>query len=94
MKIKLLALTEEDIKNGLNTKDIYEVSNVEISGDYCAYDLWYYVKNNKNEDICFQDLNVEEIDVDEKLNFFILKFINFQRNTDLPYKFNFKIDLD
>ena len=94
MKIKLLGLFEDDIKNGFETHKEYIVNKVEISGDYCAYDIWYYITNEKGNTTCFQDLNVKESETDEKLNYFILRFINFQREINLPYKFNFKIDLD
>lgn len=96
MKVKLLAVTEEDIKNGLNIKDTYEVNKVEISGDYCAYDICYYVKNNKNEDICFMDLTTEEIESDERLDVFIANFNDFMKvaGNKVPYKFLFKLHLD
>lgn len=94
MKIKLLGLFEDDIKNGFETHKEYTVDKVEISGDYCAYDVWYYITNEKGNTTCFQDLNVKESETDERLNYFILRFINFQREMNLPYKFNFKIDLD
>lgn len=95
MKIKLLGLFEDDIKNGFETHKEYTVNKVEISGDYCAYDVWYYITNEKGNTTCFQDLNVKESETDDRLDKFIENFNEFQKTMgELPYKFEFKIDLD
>lgn len=96
MKIKLHGLFEKDIENGFETNKEYEVNKVEISGDYCAYDVWYYISNEKGNTTCFQDLNVEEIGIDNRVDKFIANFNDFLtfNNADLPFKFEFKIDLE
>lgn len=95
MKIKLHGLFEKDIENGFEINKEYEVNKVEISGDYCAYDVWYYITNELNNTTCFQDLNVEEIGIDDRITKFIDNFNDFQKTMgDLLYKFEFKIDLE
>jgi hypothetical protein len=96
MKIKLNGLFEQDIENGFETQKEYEVNKVEISGDYCAYDVWYYITNEKGNTTCFQDLMVEEVGIDDRIEKFVANFNDFLtfNNSDLPYKFEFKIDLE
>jgi hypothetical protein len=95
MKIKLHNLFDDDIKNGFEFDKEYTINKVEICGDYCAYDVWYYITNEYNNTACFQDLNVEEIGIDDRLDKFIANFNDFQKTMgNLPYKFEFKIDLE
>ena len=95
MRIKLHGLFERDIENGFEIQKEYNVNKVEVSGDYCAYDVWYYITNEKGNTTCFQDLMVEEIGIDDRIDKFIDIFNDFQKTMgDLPYKFEFKIDLE
>jgi hypothetical protein len=98
MIIKLLHLFEDDKNKGFELNKEYTVNKVQISGDYCAYDIWYYITNELNNATCFMDLNVEEVGKDKRLDKFIANFNDFltfnNNNTNIPYKFQFELHMD
>jgi hypothetical protein len=95
MKIKLIGLTEKDKDNGLKSGDIFEVTKVEIEGDYCAYDIWYYIKFNGKQYV-FSDFQIEVVEEDERFSK-LEENINkttFADYKDMPFKFKYEIDVE
>ena len=97
MKIKLLGVTDEELKQGFNTKEEYSVMEITISGDTYAYDIWYKIKSNKDivtwqQDLCIEEINENEDKEYEKFLKDIDCFINNHQETmfnfDFSYRFN------
>lgn len=98
MKIRLSSITEEIKKLGFVLNDIYEVQEIEVSGDFCAYDVWYKIQSKTNEVTWMQDLFVKELDSNDKFDKFIdilnEKIFNNNEFEELPYKFKFNFSLN
>jgi hypothetical protein len=97
MKIQAYGFTEEDIKNGFNSSTFYEVNRISILGDYCAYDLFYKIRNEQGKESWIFDLSCEIIEQEkeiEKLLEGIEKLWKENSNLDIPYKFNYEINVE
>lgn len=97
MKIKVYGFTEDDIKNGFKTSENYEVTTISISGDYCAYDLFYQIRNNKGDKIWIFDLTCEIVEQEKEIEQLLEDIEKLWRKSselNIPYKFNYRIDME
>lgn len=91
MKCKICGLCESQVDKGFKLDSIIDITKVEISGDYCAYDIWYYA----NEEVFFS-LSIEELETDDRLLNVINHLDNYLKDNEkynLPFKFKYEIDL-
>ncbi|WP_252251190.1 hypothetical protein [Clostridium sp. VAP52] len=94
MKIKPLMLNKEDVEKGFKCDIEYEVDKINVSGDCQAYDVWFHVTNDKNNELWIQDLydtNVVPRDITSLLNSIYDMVCTYYK---IPFKFNFDIDVD
>lgn len=97
MKIKVYSFPKEDILRGFKPNEVYEVSSISISGDYCAYDMFYKIINNIGQETSVFDLCCEIVEQEKEIEQ-LLKYIeNTWRNTsdlEIPYKFRYDINIE
>jgi hypothetical protein len=95
MKIKLNAITKDMENLGFNLNDVYDVQEIEVSGDFCAYDIFYKIQSKTGrEDVVFDDL-VNIIDDYTEFDDFMEVFNKYiyDKNINIPYKFKFNFPL-
>lgn len=91
MKCKIHGLCESQTEKGLKLGSIIDINKIEISGDYCAYDIWYYAN-----ELVFHSMSIEELETDDRLLNVISHLDNCIKDNEkfnLPFKFKYEIDL-
>lgn len=94
MKIKVYGFTKQDVEQGFNPNGIYEVDSISISGDYCAYDLFYQIKNDLGHKCYVFDLSCDIVNEEQEIKQLlsnIEKIWDNSSNLNIPYKFNYDI---